>query len=968
MAVFMREKTTEKFAAIDSVTYTANSTITDGSTWQCVYNGTGTSVNVSGLNEGTSYTVIAYEYNGPAGLEKYYTKDTLLNPATVSTLTKFVCPFPPSFGPYKPNIPINLPIPLEPKKNNLRVRFVSNCDIVVVDTVYTDENGIATMTIYSPAPSDSCNIGVIPDGGKDTIDLGPFVFSNRPTIQAHDIMIEDITGSSAKINWTRGNGDSCIVILKENGLGNPVLTDGETYASNSIYAKGSSINNSWYAIYKGLGNNVSVSGLKKSTTYRVAVFEYNSIAGTEYYLNSFDGVSDNPKNFVTLNSQISDSLKVKTNPHPVITKTKDTTEVEVTIVKEPGDYPVVDFPCRFPAPENYPKIFEVYPSIDTTNSEGKIVITIITDTIPGRDTLFVLTPKGEIIDTIVIEVEDYKVPTQQAHTIMAQNVGTTSVNLSWTRGNGEKCIVFAAEKTLGTPFVKNNTGYTASAAYGNGSKTSDNWVAVYKGTGTTVSVTGLKENTRYRFMVLEYNGKAGAEKYNLSTANLNPINIITLLNLNDVEVDVTGGKIYPTDTTMEYSVDGENGPWKPCLYPQTPENFYPGGKCIWVRQKSNPTHTRLVKCIDQQENKPNITINFVKEETKEILTQDYEYSYEEDFSPSTVGDGSSLKLEPGKKVYIRKKGTKDKLPSLTQILDVPSRPEVPNVTVNDEESDAAIVLLDGKPVKTSDSLEYQLDNGEWKLLTDNTRLNLKGDHTLYVRKKATSKAFASLPSNDLDNTSNGITRPTVQASNVVVRDSSATSATIHWTKGNGSYYVVFITAGDEDSAYPQDNTSYVANNEFGKGSQLLGTGWYCVYVGTDTFATISGLSPDTEYRVHVITFNGTTGNEKYCTAEGVNNPITVRTTHERTIKVYTVLTPNGDGINDFWIIDGIDLYPNNSVKVYVRGGGLVFEAKPYRNNWSGTRKGVKLPDGTYYYILDLGDGSKVLKGNVTIIH
>jgi hypothetical protein len=49
---------------------------------------------------------------------------------------------------------------------------------------------------------------------------------------------------------------------------------------------------------------------------------------------------------------------------------------------------------------------------------------------------------------------------------------------------------------------------------------------------------------------------------------------------------------------------------------------------------------------------------------------------------------------------------------------------------------------------------------------------------------------------------------------------------------------------------------------------------------------------------------------------------------------------------------------------------MVYEAKPYNNEWDGTSSkglrlgGDKLPVGTYFYILDLGDGSKVIKGNV----
>ena len=77
----------------------------------------------------------------------------------------------------------------------------------------------------------------------------------------------------------------------------------------------------------------------------------------------------------------------------------------------------------------------------------------------------------------------------------------------------------------------------------------------------------------------------------------------------------------------------------------------------------------------------------------------------------------------------------------------------------------------------------------------------------------------------------------------------------------------------------------------------------------------------------------------------------------------TVLTPNGDGLNDTWYIEGLDNYPDNVVRVYNRWGNLVYEKTKYDNSWDGTanagmiiNKGVKLPVGTYYYVLDLGNG------------
>ncbi|UCS95459.1 gliding motility-associated C-terminal domain-containing protein [Echinicola marina] len=86
------------------------------------------------------------------------------------------------------------------------------------------------------------------------------------------------------------------------------------------------------------------------------------------------------------------------------------------------------------------------------------------------------------------------------------------------------------------------------------------------------------------------------------------------------------------------------------------------------------------------------------------------------------------------------------------------------------------------------------------------------------------------------------------------------------------------------------------------------------------------------------------------------------------INIPNVFTPNGDGINDVWEIEGLsDLYPDNEVIVVNRWGGEVFKSSSYNNDWDGG----SLNGGTYYYKLKIRDsesGSEMqFTGYVTII-
>ncbi len=90
------------------------------------------------------------------------------------------------------------------------------------------------------------------------------------------------------------------------------------------------------------------------------------------------------------------------------------------------------------------------------------------------------------------------------------------------------------------------------------------------------------------------------------------------------------------------------------------------------------------------------------------------------------------------------------------------------------------------------------------------------------------------------------------------------------------------------------------------------------------------------------------------------------------VVVPTGFSPNSDGVNDYYVISDIDQYPNANLKIFNRWGTLVYEMNSYDNSWTGLSNidkigiGEVLPNGTYYYILDLGNDEKPLNGYVII--
>jgi gliding motility-associated-like protein len=97
------------------------------------------------------------------------------------------------------------------------------------------------------------------------------------------------------------------------------------------------------------------------------------------------------------------------------------------------------------------------------------------------------------------------------------------------------------------------------------------------------------------------------------------------------------------------------------------------------------------------------------------------------------------------------------------------------------------------------------------------------------------------------------------------------------------------------------------------------------------------------------------------------------TTDSMFVKIYqgifipNTFTPNGDTKNDTWNIPALEAFPLHELLVYNRYGQIMFSRKQSFNGWNGKYKGEALPTGAYMYIIDLKNGSPILKGTILLI-
>ncbi|MFC0514155.1 gliding motility-associated C-terminal domain-containing protein [Mucilaginibacter angelicae] len=173
---------------------------------------------------------------------------------------------------------------------------------------------------------------------------------------------------------------------------------------------------------------------------------------------------------------------------------------------------------------------------------------------------------------------------------------------------------------------------------------------------------------------------------------------------------------------------------------------------------------------------------------------------------------------------------------------------------------------------------------------------------------------------------------------------------------------VTITVGKAPIAYVTANKEVIR----GERIQLHGTasGNNITYYWTpdDNISDSNSLNPfvsplsDVTYILHVLQTGSCNIESKAAVEVKVVDKFTIPNT----------FTPNGDGVNDTWQIDALGAYDNATTQVFNRYGAIVYSAKGYTKAWDGTYNGKRLPPGTYYYKIDLKNGT-VYSGWVQII-
>ncbi|MFH0736555.1 MAG: LamG-like jellyroll fold domain-containing protein, partial [bacterium] len=703
-----------------------------------------------------------------------------------------------------------------------------------------------------------------------------FTTLSIPSTQATGITITDIcTNAGYFRSFTAGDGQGRIAFIKQGsgvGTANPV-TD-SVYTASATYGSGTQIGTSgWYSIPAGGW----IAGLQPNTTYTIQICEFNAGHDGLNIVYNTTSVIDNPKEFTTRGAPTEQATNI-------ITNWKTTKTANITWTRGNGDFVAVFVKAAnsgMPIPKNFTTyvpnlVFGTGAQIDS--SGWYCILNSVYGASPVEVNIYGLDPNT-----------DYRVFVCEFNS--SQGIGDEAYLLtsSTENPNSFKTLVEFNNPVAYFPFSGN-----AMDASGNGNNGAVN--------GAVLTTDRLgNENSAYSF-----NGDFISAPTNNFPIDNSPRTIQCW-----IKPASSGNDTYPY-AFVNYGTGGG-----------TRQNFGLGfvSSQLYVWSVNNDLYPGLTIPSEEWSSiavtySPPTTItmwiNGCKNDyqfASDLITTESQFF----IGAGTADDGSSFwnffnGIIDEVKVFNRVL-TDDEIISMGHYA---PGTQANNIVVNNVSTATSniswtrgtgqkvvVFIKEGNngTVNLTDSTTYVAD----ATFGEGTQLGTTGWFCIFngngsninIEGLTTGKTYQVLvceyngsTGTELYNINSAINNPSVintldipttQCSAVTINHITPRSVLLSWTRGNGNGIAVFIIKSDAGTAHPVDFTNYTSNANFGNGTQIDSSGWYCVYYGTGSSVKITGLLPNTQYRIHSCEFNGTNGTEAYNTSSTLNNPFAFST-------------------------------------------------------------------------------------------
>lgn len=447
-------------------------------------------------------------------------------------------------------------------------------EYVIYDNAFTSfyVTGLAPATTYYFAVFEYNGTGVNTEYLVDPYLAASATTAAAPTEQTHDLVFSNITTSSVKMDWVKGNGSRRLIIARKDAPVTAEPVDLHSYSGASAFATGTQVGTGNYSVYSSSGTSVTITNLQANSTYHFAIYEYNGNSEPVYLKPAYT-VSVTTRSAPTIPSkdmvathidgrELHFSWTPGNGAHRImvaklgsaVTGTpqngvdyqfNETIGLGQTIGT--GEYVVFDGNGHEanvyglePYSTYYFKIFEY---------DGA-----------GSGTVYLTSLTAFITTSTAIK------PTVQAANISASNITGNSLLLTYAKGNGQGRFVVARKGAPVNVAPQDLTAYNGNSDFGAGDNLGNGNYVLANDLDLGLNVHQLEANTTYHFAVFEYNGQfqplylAPAATFSVTTLGTLPVKLTEWkLESRDKQVELkwtTGMEENASHFNVQRSADG----------------------------------------------------------------------------------------------------------------------------------------------------------------------------------------------------------------------------------------------------------------------------------------------------------------------------------------------------------------------------------------------------------------------------
>lgn len=719
---------------------------------------------------------------------------------------------------------------------------------------------------------------------------------SAPLNGPENLQIFDIFGNRASMSWIRGDGDRNLVILREGAIpGEPLLY--QRYTGNSTFGNGSAVGGG-RAVIAGTQNSVNITNLQPNTWYYTRIFEYN---GFNYPVYSYG-------------TALVDSFMTATKPtvgstNPAISGIQGN-RFTLSVTAGDGTRRLIvlrqDEPVEWTPADglDYNDNSGFGQGDDLGNNTfvvGKITGSSrsITNLTPAttyhyavfefngtdNNTWYLTEPEHVLTG----QVETLSAPTVQGGDFIFSDITGNSISVSFSPGNGDGRILLVSAGEPVNDIPLNLVSYSSNSNF-NFAPSIGSSKIIYRGSGTSVNISGLQPDTEYHFALFEYNGSTGPV-YNQNNPGIDSVSTLGAPTVPPSNLNYSN--IQGNRMTLGYTPG--NGIGRIVIARQgAPVNAFPQNN---VSYNANTTFGNGHDLGDgnfviQNSTSSSTTVNgLVQETTYYFAIIEYNGTGENRLYmvPDSALTGSRSTLFPPE-VQASELNFTDITPNSVRI----------NWTNGN--GDGRIVLVrPGQPVTDlpNDLLTYSWNSNYTNSPSiGSSRIVYRGTgNTVNVTNIPPGEYYVAIL--EYNGSTGPVYRrvdpltgqvlvggpPEIPASNISFFNIQGNRFSTSFTSGDGISRLIIARQGSPVNEWPVDGNSYSASSTFGNGSHL-GNGNYVVYSGIGSSATIIGLQPQTTYHIAIVEFNGSGATSFY------QDPEIVATASNSTLFPPTVPTSN----------------------------------------------------------------------------